>query len=311
MRIGIVDLDTSHPENWIPVERDLGCDVVGVFDGGSIHPPQYVNDFAKRMGIPRVYERLEEMARVVDCAVIHGCDWDTHVAKARPFVELGKSVLLDKPLAGNLRDLQQIQRWVKEGARITGGSSLRFCYETAKFLAQPVDQRGVPHTMICGCAVDDFNYGIHAYSFLCGVMGPGIRSVRHLGGGNGAQRRIQINWTDGRMGVLVIGKAAVWLPFYATIVTERAATQIEVDAGGLYRALLENCLPYLERKVEHPPATLDVLVEAELAALAAQKSWSTGDVEVSLASLGEEDPGYDGAEFAAEYRAMKYPTHKG
>lgn len=26
MRIGLVDLDTSHPENWIPLERELGHD---------------------------------------------------------------------------------------------------------------------------------------------------------------------------------------------------------------------------------------------------------------------------------------------
>ena len=38
MRIGIVDLDTSHPQNWIPLERELGHDVVGIWDGGAVHP---------------------------------------------------------------------------------------------------------------------------------------------------------------------------------------------------------------------------------------------------------------------------------
>ena len=28
MRIGIVDLDTSHPQNWIPIEREMGHDIV-------------------------------------------------------------------------------------------------------------------------------------------------------------------------------------------------------------------------------------------------------------------------------------------
>src|SRR4051812_32874595 len=208
MKIGVVDLDTSHPQNWIPLERELGHEVAGVWDGGSVHPPEYVAQFAEQHRIPRVYASLEEMARDVDCAVIHGCDWDTHVEKARPFVEAGRAVLIDKPLAGNPRDLTQLLQWTREGARITGGSSLRFCAETAAWLVKPVEERGTPHTAVCGCAVDEYNYGIHAYSMLSGIMGPGIVSVRHLGAG--PQRRLQVTWSDGRMGFLVVGKAAGW-----------------------------------------------------------------------------------------------------
>jgi len=308
MRIGIVDLDTSHPENWIPIERDLGCQIVGVWDGGAVHPPQFVRHFAERFEIPRVYDSLEAMADEVDCAIIHACDWDTHIAKARPFIARGKSVLLDKPLAGNLRDLEQISRWVSDGARITGGSSLRFCNEIRDFLARPVKQRGTPHTVLCGCGVDEFNYGIHAYSMLCAAMGPGIRSVRHLG--MGQQRRIQVNWDDGRTGFLVIGKTAAWLPFYISITTERTTTQFQPDAAKVYRALLENCIPYLAGKADRPPVPIEALMEAERAALAARQSWNNGDVEVALDALDATDSGYDGRAFAAEYRAIKYPLDK-
>ena len=38
MRIGIVDVDTSHPQNWIPIERELGHEVVGLWDAGAVHP---------------------------------------------------------------------------------------------------------------------------------------------------------------------------------------------------------------------------------------------------------------------------------
>jgi len=41
-------------------------------------------------------------------------------------------------------------------ARITGGSSLRFCYETQAWLGKPVEERGTPHTVFCGCGVDEF-----------------------------------------------------------------------------------------------------------------------------------------------------------
>ncbi|MBI4024429.1 MAG: Gfo/Idh/MocA family oxidoreductase [Verrucomicrobia bacterium] len=311
MRLGLVDLDTSHPPSWISIERELGHEVIGVWDGGSVHPSGYAQKFAAEHKIPRVYDSLAEMSADVDCAIIHGCDWDTHVVKARPFVEAGKAVLIDKPLAGKLRDLRQFQQWTRDGARITGGSSLRFCVETRAWLAKPVEERGAPHTAVCGCAVDDFNYGIHAYSMLCGIMGPGIRCVRHLG--KGTQRRVQINWADhrqggtgGRMGFVVVGKQAAWLASYATIVTEKNVCQFTVDTGKLYRALLESVLPYLAGQTATPPVTMDDLIEPELAALAARRSWLNGDREISLAELDESDPGYDGAAFAVEYRKAKY-----
>jgi len=304
VRIGIVDLDTSHPQNWIPLERELGHEVVGIWDGGAVHPSDYVQQFAQEREIPQVYDDLEEMVEDVDGAVIHGCDWDTHIAKARPFVEAGKSVLMDKPLAGCLRDLNQLKRWAAAGARITGGSSLRFCRETRNWLAQPAEERGTPDTMLCGCGVDEFNYGIHAYAMLAGIMGSGAVSVRHLI--QGAQRRVQINWPDGRLGVLVVGAAAQWLPFYASITTERAVTQYQADSAQLYRALLEATLPYLAGGTEQPPVPMEALVEPELWALAARRSWLEGDREVSLEELSEDDEGYDGEAFAREYRKQRY-----
>ncbi|HOZ49253.1 MAG TPA: Gfo/Idh/MocA family oxidoreductase [Candidatus Hydrogenedentes bacterium] len=304
MRLGIVDLDTSHPQNWIPIERELGHEVVGVWDGGTVHPAEYVDKFATEHGIPCVFESLEQMIGEVDGAIIHGCDWDTHVAKARPFVEAGKSVLIDKPIAGNLRDIRQFAQWAEAGARICGGSSLRFCCEVRDWLARPIDERGTPHTALCGCAVDDFNYGIHAYAMLSGLMGAGISGVRHLAGGT--QHKIQVNWRDGKVGFLVVGKAEAWMPFYATVVTEKGVSQFQAESGKLYRALLESVLPYMAGEVAKPPMPFAELIEPELCALAARRSWLENDREVALAELTEDDAGYDGAAFGVEYRKARY-----
>lgn len=302
MKIGVVDLDTSHPQNWIPIERELGHEVAGVWDGGEVHPPEYVQDFAQKHQLPKVYASLEEMAGEVDCAVLHSCNWDTRIERARPFVAAGKAILLDKPVAGKPGDLRQLLEWEAQGVRLSGGSSLRFCYETQEYLARPESERGVPHTVICGCGVDEFNYGIHAYALLGGLMGAGAQSVRHLG--QGGQRRVQVSWADGRMGLLVIGAVARWLPFHATVVSDREVGQFQVDAGRLYRALLEKVLPYLEGRVPTPPVPLRELMEPEMWALAARRSWEEGDREVSLEELGE--GGYDGAAFGRFYREQKY-----
>ena len=305
MRIGIVDLDTSHPQNWIPIEREIGHEVIGLWDGQAVHPKEYAGQFAAEHDIPHVFESLEQMADQVDCAIIHGCDWDTHVDKARPFVEADKAVLIDKPVAGNQRDLNQFIEWASQGARITGGSSLRFCHEAAEWLAGPVDERGIPDTVFCGCGVDEFNYGIHAYSLIFSIMGPGARSVQHLG--QGAQRRVRINWPDGRVGILVIGKSDQWLPFYASIATACSTHQFVVDNSLIYRSLLEVALPYLAGQTDQPPFTMAELVEPELCALAARQSWLDADHEVLLDELDGAAPGYDGKAFAEEYRLSRYP----
>lgn len=305
MKLGLVDLDTSHPASWLPVEREMGHEIVGVWDGGSVHPAGYAEKFAEERDIPKVFASLDEMAREVDCAIIHSCNWDTHVDKARVFVEAGKAVLVDKPIAGNVRDLNQIRKWAKQGVKIAGGSSLRFCVETRDWLAQPESERGIPDTVLCGCGIDEFNYGSHAYSMLSGIMGPGAVSVRYLG--KGIQRRIQVNWDNGRTGFLVIGAAELGIPFHASIMTGRGCTQYQAGGSNLYRALLGAVMPYLSGETDKPPLSADDFIEPELCAVAALKSLNEGNREVLLSELSESDTGYDGAAFALEYHNMKYP----
>jgi len=77
----------------------------------------------------------------------------------------------------------------------------------------------------------------------------------------------------------------------------------------LYRALLEATLPYLSGAVASPPVPIDELVEPELCALAARRSWLEGDRVVGLDELDMDD-GYDGAVFAAEYKKARYPDQQ-
>ncbi len=305
MKIGVVELDTSHPQNWIPVERALGHEVVGVYDTGAIRPNGYAQEFAKEFEIPRVYETLEEMAEDVDCAILHSCNWDTHVEKARPFVEAGKSVLIDKPVAGKPADFEVLCEWMKQGARISGGSSLRFCYETQDWLAQPVSERGEPVTVVCGCGNDEYNYGIHAYALLSGILGPGIESVQFLCGDE--QRRILVRRQDGKTGVLILGVNEVWLPFHATIVTDKNVSQFQVDSAKLYEALLKAVLPYLGGETDEPPLPFRTWIEPELCAIAARRSMLEGGREVALKELAVDDEGYDGKEFERRYWKVRNP----
>ncbi len=301
LRIGLVDLDTSHPGSWVPLIRELGHQVVGVYDGGTVWPSDYAARFAVEHAIPSVFGSLAEMADAVDVAIVHSCNWDLHVPRAEPFLRAGKGVFLDKPLVGSRRDAAVLLDWSGRGHRVMGGSCLRWTPEVSAYLARPVDERGQVHAAFVGCGVDEFNYGIHAYALLCSIMTGGVESVRYLG--TATQRVVQVTFTGGRIGLLSIGAQPGYLPFYATIVTDRSVHHLEIDIRPAYSRMLEMALPYLGGLASRAPMSMQELLLPELAALAAKQSWEHGGAVVALSAL--DDGGYDGPAFASEYRRMK------
>ena len=302
--IGLVDLDTSHPQAWLPVLRGLGYSVTGVFDGETVYPSGHARAFADRNGIPLVFETVDEMAAHpdVNVAIIHSCDWDLHVARAAPFIARGKAVLIDKPIAGRLADLQQFGAWIAAGARIAGGSSLRYAPEVRAF-RERTHSMGQPREVLVGCGVDEFNYGIHAYSMVAGMLGPGIEAARHAGVQAGLHR-VELRWRDGGHAMLWIG-GVTWLPFYATVVHAQSVEHFEASVDTLYAALLERVMPYLSGREDMPPTPFDDLIEPERAALAAQASFERDGAWVCLDDGVLERAQYDGAAFGRSYRAAK------
>lgn len=306
MQLGLIDLDTSHPRNWVPLLRELGHDVVGVFDHGDIHPEGYAQTFTGEHDIPTVFDSLDALVQSVDGAIIHSCDWDTHLSRAQPLIDAGKPVLIDKPLAGSLRDLDTLVSWERDGARVAGGSSLRFCKEIQAFNARPVEERGTPRTVFVACGVDEFNYGIHAYAMLLGLMGPGPVRVTSLGGDT--QWRVRVDWPDDRVGFVTVGPGEKWLPFAATVVTEKTIEQINAATGDLYRGMLQAVLPYLAGHHETPPIPMAELIAPERCAIAALRSRTEGGRAIELDAMPSPGPGYDGGVFTQSYRQQKYPA---
>ena len=87
----------------------------------------------------------------------------------------------------------------------------------------------------------------------------------------------------------------------------RPAVTRSRNSKHLYRAQLEATLPYLAGETDTAPFAGWALIEPELCALAARKSWLNADAEILLSELTEADGGYDGPTFAVGYRKMRYP----
>ena len=305
MKLGMIDLDTSHPKSWLPIIREMGHDVVMVYDGGTIFPEGYAAEFAAEMKVAQVAKRPEEMIGRVDAVIIHACNWDLHVERARPFVEARVPVLLDKPVVGCVRDALTLIDWAKKGACITGGSSLRYSPEIKEKLLDAGIAPGDIHAAFTGCGVDEYNYGIHAVAQMIGIMGIDVGWVRWLGAH--VQDQYEITWLDGRRGVVTVGATAQWLPSYATAVTGAKVVQFEPDMKRIYRALLEHDLPILAG--EKPPIDMKDLLAPEFAAIAGLVSKRARGEKIMVAALTPDHPGYDGAAFAAQYRAQRLPKY--
>jgi hypothetical protein len=304
-KLGLAGLCTSHPQSWIPIIREMTAnkivdvEIVAAWDSAETRPEGFAAEFCGKFNIPAAPATCQEMVEMVDGIILHTTNWDRHIEQARPFVEAGKSVFVDKPIAGNMKDANIFLDWMKQGKRVTGGSSLRFNKEVGEFLAIPVAERGEVHTAYAAIGVDNFNYGIHAYAIVCCLMGPGVQSVQYLG--SSKQKQLMLTWNDGRIVLLTIGKSA-WLPFNITAVTDKNVRQITVDNTQIYRSLLMATLPYLTGKTDQAPLDITTIMEPEFAAMAARISWLNNGQKVFLTDLRGDDPGYDGTQFAREYR---------
>ena len=306
-KIGLVGLCTSHPECWVPVMRDLtneglvDIEVVAAWDSGETRPEGFAKTFAKDFNIPYTPETLEEMLPLVDGVIVHTTNWDKHLEQARIFVEAGKAVYLDKPVAGNLEEINQILDWIKQGKRVTGGSVLRFCREVIACRDEVAAMGETIYTGYSCIGVDDYNYGIHGYATLIAAMGPEVLSVQYIGSSN--QKQILIKFSNGRVGILTVGKTK-WLPFNLTATTGSKVHQVAVDNMQLYRAMLEKVMPYFTGKTDEVPLEAASLVMPELTALAAKQSWLNNGAEVFITDIAKEIS-YDGGQFAREYRRAR------
>lgn len=305
-KIGLVGLCTSHPIGWLPIIRKLAEDkkadveVVAAWDSGETRPKGFAKKFSEEHSVPLCPDKLEDMISEVDGVIVHTTNWDKHIEQARPFVEAGKSVILDKPLAGNPAELNIVLDWIKQGKRVTGGSSLRFAPEVLELLARPENERGRIHTAYTAIGVDDYNYGIHGYALLCALMGGDVTSVKYLG--SGPQKNICINWMSGKKAFMTFGKSE-WLPFNVTAVTGTNVYQMKIT--GFYESFLENVIPYFCGESNEKPLSEEIIAAPELAALAARQSWMNNGQEIFITDLRSDDPGYDGTQFAGEYRRAR------
>jgi hypothetical protein len=103
-----------------------------------------------------------------------------HVERARPFVEAGLPVFVDKPLVDNAADLETFVDWVEAGKPIMSSSCMRYAAEYAPY-RQSTEALGELRFASITTPKSWEKYGIHALEAIYPIFGPGFLSARNSG----------------------------------------------------------------------------------------------------------------------------------
>ncbi len=298
IRIGIVDLDTSHPVSFAKVLAGMPEVVIAaVYDHGDVWPPaaRMADRYAQEHG-GIVVSKPADMIGDVDGVMVLGQNWDRHLERALPFLEAGVATFIDKPVAGRLCDGIALQDAARRGkAPLMGGSSARYAVEVTA-MRDRLQELGAVVTAYATGPGDFFNYGIHTVEMLHGAIGGGIRAVRFLRDNGPAL--FELTYGDGKIAILQLHTPGT---FRLTVCGKQGSASTEVDSGKMYPQLLTRFIEMV--RSGEPAAPFAASFEAVTALLAARRARATGHT-VYVDDLGA-DEGFDGDAFVLEYARQR------
>jgi hypothetical protein len=192
--------------------------------------------------VPHVVKAPEAMIGAVDAVLVATDIGGEHVARARPFVEAGVPLFIDKPLCDNAADLAVFQRWVDGGAAILSSSSTRFAAEYAPY-QYPNAPLGEWRFIAMPMAKKWETYGIHALEAVFSVTGPGYVSVRNTG--TAERNVVHLKHRCGADAVIACGKEIVYGGAMTLCGTQGNAAVVTKDTFSSFKAQLAEFIGYL------------------------------------------------------------------
>ncbi len=129
-RIGMIGTENTHSAAFATLFRDeaefADIEVVAV---GGIDPASNEN-MCKEFGIGLIAEKPEDMLGKVDAVMITARDGIYHAPFARPFLEAGIPMFIDKPFTVDPKEAVAFASEAKRrGVKLMGGSTLKCTYD--------------------------------------------------------------------------------------------------------------------------------------------------------------------------------------
>ncbi len=274
IKLGIVDFDTSHVVaftqrlNHVGVGEDQwieGARIVVGCPGTSLISPERISGFAEQLesyGVPLVDDPTEMIGKV-DGVLIESVDGSVHYERAKPFLEAGIPMFIDKPFTCSLEHAKEMAELAeKNNVHLFSSSSLRYALEIqdvhakqdeiGKVIGADAYSPGPLHPRNPGL----FHYGIHGVETLYALMGPGCDSVWAVS--TEGVDVITGAWKDGRVGSVRATRAGAH-SYGFTAFCEKRVINTSINAGAIYRELLKRIVDLFE--TGKPPIELSETVE--------------------------------------------------
>lgn len=134
--------------------------------------PEDTRRVAEASLIEHQLERPEDAIDQVDAVVIATDIGHEHVARAKPFVDAGIPVFIDKPLTDNEADLKQFCQWVDQNKPFLSTSCMHYAREFID-LRDRFDEVGELSAVTVTMAKSWERYGIHALESVYHLLEPG------------------------------------------------------------------------------------------------------------------------------------------
>jgi predicted dehydrogenase len=233
--------------------------------------------------VPNVAARAEDVIGEVDAVLIATDIGSEHVERARPFVEAGLPVFVDKPLADNAADLRQFMAWQAAGKAILSSSCMRYAKEFAA-LRERMEDIGEARLITVTMAKSVERYGIHAieavYPFLAAG---GHMAVTHTG--TPGRDLLRVAHESGVETVMAVMEDLYGAFGHVQVYgTEGADGAVFQDTFFAFKAQLEAYVNYLRTGVA--PFPFEETVEQIRILIAALVSREAGGRPVALTDVG-------------------------
>jgi len=290
LRIGIIGYDTSHVPAFTKLINDpsdpfyvAGGKVVCGFPSFSpdlkasySRVEGFKEDMATKWGVPTV-SSIAELLEKVDAVLMESVDGRRHLAEARPVIDAGKPLYIDKPLAADYKEAAEIVRLAREkGCPIFSSSSLRYDVNIRAILADPDLGAVFACDAFSPATLDPTNpglfwYGVHGVEILFTFMGTGCEKVTCYTTEDSDV--IVGTWAGGRLGTMR-GTRSGAHDYGVTAFGEGKVMQATYSHDvPLYSRLLEQIMPFFQGGPApvDPEETLEIMAFMQAALISGQE----------------------------------------
>ncbi len=273
---GIPDYLNKQPADSLTIPGAKVTHVCCTGDGGFT-----AEHVARCALIPNVVEHPTDVIGQVDAVIIATDVGAEHVERARPFIEAGLPVFVDKPMVDNAADLRVFRDWEAAGKPLMSSSCMRYAKEFLPYRLS-TDELGQLRFVSITTPKSWERYGIHALEAIYPILGPGFQAVRHCGT---TERNVMI-LSHSRGTSAVVAAVSDMYGAFGLLQLCGTAGGVQVRFGDSFYAFktqLEGFIEYLHTGVR--PFPFDETVELMKLVIAGLRSRDEGGREVRLEEI--------------------------